>query len=339
MTSLREELRSKWEKAAATPVAGHEWRGIALEEPSPARFVAAIREPDSRIGLLLEAPLSVAPATPYRVAADGLSVTDQRRPEEGLLRIAIALEHDSVRDVFEVLAADVVEVVCRTSTAKEAVTEAVRRLEAWRACLKARRLGLSMESQLGLIGELIVLRVVAAEMGYAGAVGAWQGPLQGIHDFNHAGIAIEVKTVLGPGSWLRISRLAQLETTGLSALAMARPRLHESAIGTSLADSVKEIRDSIGRDDPAALAEFNERMIRAGYLEIDAAMYANSRFTLHDIRWYEVVRDFPRLTTASVPAGIVDGTYVIDERSIGQFRLGDRALRDLLQSLKEPLHA
>jgi len=54
-----------------------------------------------------------------------LSVTDQRRPEEGLLRIAIALEHDSVRDVFEVLAADVAEVACRTSTAKEAVTEAV----------------------------------------------------------------------------------------------------------------------------------------------------------------------------------------------------------------------
>ena len=91
-----------------------------------------------------------------------MSVTDQRRPEEGLLRIAIALEHDSVRDVFEVLAADVVEVACRTSTAKEAVTEAMRRLEAWRACLKARRLGLSMESQFGLIGELIVLRLLAA---------------------------------------------------------------------------------------------------------------------------------------------------------------------------------
>ena len=80
-------------------------------------------------------------------------------------------------------------------------------------------------------------------------------------------------------------------------------------------------------------------MIRAGYLDIDAAMYSNFRFELHDIRWYEVIRDFPRLTAASVPAGILDGTYVIDERSIGQFRLDDKALRALLQSLKEPLHA
>jgi hypothetical protein len=310
-----------------------------LDLSGPVRFVAAVREPDSRIALLLEAPLGVAPATPYRVAADGLSVTDQRRPEEGLLRIAIALEHDSVRDVFEVLAADVVEVASRTSTAKEAVTEVVRRLEAWRACLKARRLGLSLESQFGLIGELIILRLLAGEMGYAGAVRAWQGPLQGIHDFNHAGTAIEVKTVVGAGSWLQISRLAQLETTGLSALAVARPRLQESAVGTSLVDSVNEIRESMNRDDPAALAEFNERMIRAGYLEIDAAMYSNFRFALHDIRGYEVARDFPRLTAATVPAGIVDGTYVIDERSIGQFRLSDAGLRALLQSLKEPLHA
>lgn len=339
MTSLREELRRKWEEAAGTPLAGHEWRGVALDLSGPVRFVAAVREPDSRIAILLEAPLNVAPATPYRFAADGLSVADQRRAEEGLLRIAIALEHDSVRDVFEVLAADVVEVACRTSTAKEAVTEAVRRLEAWRACLKARRLGLSMESQFGLIGELIVLRLLAGEMGYAGAVRAWQGPLQGIHDFNHAGTAIEVKTVVGSGNWLQISRFAQLETTGLSTLAVARPRLQESVSGISLVDSVNEFREAMNRDDPAALAEFNERMIRAGYLEIDAAMYSNFRFALHDIRWYEVARDFPRLTAALVPAGIVDGTYVIDERSIGQFRLGDTALRALLQSLKEPLHA
>src|SRR5437870_542293 len=56
------------------------------------------------------------------------------------------------------------------------------------------------------------------------------GPMQGIHDFNHAGTAIEVKTVVGSGNWLQISRLAQLETTGLSALAVARPRIQESAI-------------------------------------------------------------------------------------------------------------
>ena len=84
----------------------------------PVRFVAAVREPDDRIALLLEGPLKAAPIPPYRVMADGLSVTDQRRPEEGIFRIAVVLEQDGLRDVFEVLAADVVEVATRASNAE-----------------------------------------------------------------------------------------------------------------------------------------------------------------------------------------------------------------------------
>jgi hypothetical protein len=339
MTSLRDQLRRKWNEAVNTSTAGHEWRGVVLDVSGPVRFVAAVREPDTRIALLVEAPLNVAPASLYRVDADGLSVTDQRRPEEGLLRIAIALEDDAVRDVFEVLTGDIIEVACRTSTAKDAVIETVRRLEAWRACLKARRLGLSKEGQIGLIGELIVLRILAAEMGYSAAVRAWHGPLEGIHDFNRAGNAIEVKTVAGTGSWLQISRLTQLETEGLSTLVVARPRLQESASGSSLAELVKQIRESIDRDDPATLVEFNERMIRAGYLEINAEMYSTLRFALHDIRWYEVARDFPRLTTSNIPAGIVDGTYVIDERSIVSFQVDQQAVRRLFKAMKEAAHA
>jgi Putative PD-(D/E)XK family member, (DUF4420) len=62
-------------------------------------------------------------------------------------------------------AADIVAVTAPSATAREAMTEAVGRLEAWRACLKARRRGLSWEDQLGLFGELIVLQVMGAEIG------------------------------------------------------------------------------------------------------------------------------------------------------------------------------
>jgi len=41
MTTLREELRRKWKEAAGTPLAGHEWRGVALHLSGPVRFVAA----------------------------------------------------------------------------------------------------------------------------------------------------------------------------------------------------------------------------------------------------------------------------------------------------------
>lgn len=339
MTDLRAELRRKWQEAAATGRAGYEWRGIALEIAAPVKFLAAVREPDQRSALLLEAPLSAAPASPYRVAADGMTVTDHRRPDEGLFRLAIVLEQDAVGQVFEVLAADVVEVAARTSSPVAAIAETVRRLETWRACLKSRKLGLSTESQIGLAGELVVLRLLAMELGYAAAVDAWQGPIDGIHDFSRAGVAIEVKTALGVGNWLRISRFSQLDTAGLSTLAVARPRLQEAANGASLAASVKQLREAISASEPFVLARFNERMIRTGYLEIDEPMYAGFRFVLHDLHWYGVSAAFPRLTPSMVPTGIVDGTYTIDERSLTAFHLDISRVNELMQSMKRAFHA
>ena len=143
--------------------------------------------------------------------------------------------------------------------------------------------------------------------------------------------------MLGTGNWLQISRFSQLETKGISVLALARPRLQESASGTSLADTVKEIRDEMDRSAPSALTEFNERMMRAGYIEIDAPMYSGLRYILHSLQWFGVSAGFPRLTPATVPVGIVDGTYTIDERSISTFRLDSSAVSALIQPMKETL--
>jgi hypothetical protein len=137
---------------------------------------------------------------------------------------------------------------------------------------------------------------------------------------------------------LQISRFSQLDSTGLSALAVARPRLQESANGTSLSDSVMELRRAMQAAEPSALAEFNERIIRAGYLEIDAPMYESCCVVLHDLHWFLVSAYFPRLTATTVPAGIVDGTYMIDERSLSQFRLESSGVRELMQPMKDPLY-
>ena len=69
MTALREELRRKWQEAVRDVPAGYEWRGVALDLSGPVRFIAAIREPDFRIALLLEAPLAAALPSPYRIEA------------------------------------------------------------------------------------------------------------------------------------------------------------------------------------------------------------------------------------------------------------------------------
>jgi hypothetical protein len=73
--------------------------------------------------------------------------------------------------------------------------------------------------------------------------------------------------------------------------------------------------------------------MRAGYLELDETLYDGTRLLLHEMCGFDVTDGFPRLTTSTVPAGIVDGNYSIDERSIFGFRLDATKLRTVMRSM------
>jgi hypothetical protein len=319
MTALRDELTLKWAEAARARPSDREWRAVALSIPAKVRFLAGIREPDGRIALLIEAPLGAAPNTVLRITAEGVSLSDWRDATQGLIRLAVVLEREPLRDVFEVLAADLVEVVRQAATPAQAIAIGVSRLEAWRAFLRSGRRGLSREEQVGLLGELTVLELLAGEIGYDAAVEAWFGPLDGIHDFSRSGIGVEVKAVAGGGSLLRISRLDQLDRRGLSSLLIARPRFQEAPNGRTLPTAVRDIREAIDRSAPGVRQAFDDRLLRAGLHEIDPQASPNFAFILQDVSGFEVREDFPRMTGLSVPPEIVDASYSLDERLLGGF--------------------
>jgi hypothetical protein len=330
MTDLRSELKAKWREAELEGKGGREWRGIALSVQGSVRFLAGIREPDGRITLLLEAPIAAAPRAPLRLRAEGVSVSDQRRSDEGIYRMSIALEHEELRDIFEVLAADIVEVVRPASTAIAAISAAARRLETWQVCLRSRRQGLSREEQIGLMGELAVLQFLAAKVGYRLAVDSWDGPLDGIHDFTRHGIALEVKTALGNSNVLHVSHLTQLESSGLHALIIVRVRFREGADGKSIPDAVREIRDEIKRLAALSNSSFEEKLLRVGYLDVDRDFYDALRFVPIEIYGLAVRDGFPCLTPSLVATGIIDGSYTIDERATGNFRIKADDLQNIL---------
>jgi hypothetical protein len=338
MTPLRAELTSKWAEAALAERGDREWRGVALSVPAAVRFLAGIREPDGHIALLIEAPLATAPATLLRVSADGVSLTDRRESNEKLFRIAVTLERESLRDVFEVLATDIVEVVRPAATSSQAIETAVSRLEAWQAFLRSGRRGLSREEQIGLLGELAVLQLLVKEIGYDDAVEAWRGPLDGIHDFSRSGIAIEVKSVAGVGNLLRISHLDQLDSKGLSALAIARLRFREAPEGRSISAVVNSIRDDIDRAAPTARRGFDDRLLRAGFIEGNKQPPDSTAFYLDSMYGFEVRNGFPRLTGSSVPAEIVDASYTLDERALARFRVEADGLTKLAKMMTGVTH-
>jgi hypothetical protein len=97
MMNVVEELNAKWNEATQTNRSGHEWRGVALSISSPVRLLAAVREPDERIALLVEGPMSAAPLLKPHFETQGLSLAEQRRPSENVFRLAVTLEPVSSR--------------------------------------------------------------------------------------------------------------------------------------------------------------------------------------------------------------------------------------------------
>ncbi|WFU55725.1 PD-(D/E)XK motif protein [Bradyrhizobium pachyrhizi] len=332
MTSIRDELVSKWTEAASAKPGDREWRAVALSISATVRFLAGIREPDGRIALLIEAPLSAAPNALLRISAEGVSLSDRRDAAQGLFRVAVALEREPLRDIFEVLAADLVEVVRQAATPAQAVALGVSRLEAWQAFLRSGRRGLSREEQIGLLGELTILELLAAEIGYEAAVEGWFGPLDGIHDFSRSGVGIEVKAVAGGGNLVRISRLDQLDRRGLSTLLIARPRFQEAPGGRTVLTAVRDVRDALDRSAAGARPAFDDRLLRLGLVEMDRQASPFS-FVLQDLYGFEVRENFPRLTGLSVPQEIVDASYSLDERLLGSFLIDIDGLSRFLRMM------
>jgi Putative PD-(D/E)XK family member, (DUF4420) len=335
MTDLLPELRAKWAQALVSGKADREWRAVALSIAAPVNLLAGVRDQDGRISVLVETLLRHAPKHRVRFHAEGISLIDQRWMEDGLLRLAITLERLDLQDIFEVLVIDLVAVAAASSSAQPAIQQILRRLESWQVCLRARRGGLQREEQAGLLGEIAVLQKLATEVGLPQAITAWTGPLDGIHDFQLAGLGVEVKSTIGVSHHVRISRLDQLDPEGLDQLLLARTRFHEASEGMTLPEVIGGLRKTINEVHPASIDEFSDKIMRTGYLDTDAEFYASTRTILSDFHLFKVGEGFPSLTRASVPAAVVEAAYSLDERQLAAFRVTDEAWRASLRRIGE----
>ncbi len=329
----RDQLLAKWREVEYTAPGGQEWRAISLNISAPVTLLLAVREPDGRIALLVEAPISPVAAPLFRMQAEGISVSDQRDTNErsGLRRLAVVLEKTELREVFLTLVQDLVHVARSEKTALAACASIAGRLSAWQACLRARRHGLSEAEQIGLMGELEVIRLAAPAIGYGHAIAAWQGPLDGLHDFVGSGAAIEVKSALGPSSLIRISDAAQLDTAGLACLVIARPRFRSDPDGLDLVERVGTVRDEIRMKAPGELAGFDDKLLRAGFIASEHR--SGPKATLESIRIYEVRDGFPHIDPSSLPAAVTGVSYAIEERVLGDFAAEGPALEAVIRHL------
>jgi len=330
--NIHDELRRLWAELQQVPPGQRQWRALRIAANCPLRIFAALRSTDSAPAVILESAVSNAPSGRARLEAEGLSVREEREFEVDTYRVVLALERRELHSVFESLSADLLGVCIGQDLSEGAWAALIARLGAWQACLRARNRGLGREAITGLVGELVCLQLLANGRGYGEAVSAWQGPVDGLHDFKFPSVSFEVKSVVGSDRHISISCLDQLDTTGPQELVVLRPRFSGGPQGGTLSDWVRQIRSEIGITDPGVLVEFEGMLLRAGYLDADGTLYLD-RYHLQQVTAYPVTGGFPRVTRDNIDQRIVEARYILDERTLAPFAVSGEGLEALLGTL------
>lgn len=240
--------------------------------------------------------------------------------------------------LFCTLVADLVHYVGTVETRPAAAL--VQRIRSWQKMLAAGlSVGLSPQAQMGLFGELLVLREVLLPAWGPVAVQAWAGPTRAPQDFRHGDIAVEVKCVSSRDSErCRISNEYQLDDTELDFLCLVHQAVRtDPEGGVSLPELVDSIRADPRLADHQVLLE--ERLLHAGWLDLHRSQYARERYSLTARRCYDVGHGFPRLTPRDVPDGVRSVSYSLDlDRCVGYLLTEHELGRRLRQQppLEEP---
>lgn len=253
-------------------------------------------------------PDSLGPAGAPPSDLNGLKVRHRRLETGNVVDLSAPPSHEQV---FTPFCRDIVDaVVCQAREPWKAVAATIR---AWQSAWKPVRPAMDKTVQVGLFGELLVLRSLMIPALGPAAIDQWSGPESERHDFVGERLHIEVKTTRKSRPEHEISRLDQLRTPPGCLLLFVSVQLEESLGGNeSLATQLDAIVDLL-RLDAAALDWFMTKMANMGWSEEMRNSGELLRFFVHSAEVYAVDEDFPRLPdNFQPPSGVVSVKYAID---------------------------
>jgi hypothetical protein len=198
----------------------------------------------------------------------------------------------SLAMVFERLAEDILERLAADDSAPLSTCRKV--LGEWRALLKAAGQNVTRETVIGLVGELEVLRLLAA-YNPAGALDAWRGPTRSVHDFARDGAELEVKTTTSvDGNFISISNIDQLDPAAMASLHLVVIHAREDISLLGLDGRIDELLD-LGVPRDALLT----KVAMAGYVYGSGAP-VEDRYRIRSVRAWAVGDTFPGLRRAEL---------------------------------------
>jgi hypothetical protein len=205
--------------------------------------------------------------------------------------------------VFERLVEDVLKRLAVNSSAPVATCRKV--LDEWRELLRAAGHAISRETVVGLVGELEVLRLLAAH-NPIGALDAWKGPSKSVHDFVRGGGEFEVKTTTSvDGNFILISNIDQLDPTIVESLHLVVVHARDDSTAPNLDERIDNLID-LELPRAALLA----KVAASGYV-YESGIEIEDRFRIRSVRAWVVSNSFPGLRRAELGEARLKGVSKI----------------------------
>jgi len=199
-------------------------------------------------------------------------------------------------------------------------------LERWRQFFSLREnINLTREEQLGLFGELWMLRSMLQNDVGLKAIGYWKGPYHAVFDFSLQNMSIEVKTTAAKMPYKAyISNEVQLNDRlagGALALCFIAVQPSDSS-GETLADLVQYMEDYIDNTE-TAYSIFLDKIFGCGLGKPYIDRYA-TRYIVKEHAFFNVKEGFPRILSENLPNGLGDISYSLEVGACVGFRIDDQ---------------
>lgn len=313
MVPVIDEVHAAW-RALDGAASGDGWRSIRISSCESSDLHAARWFPGNLEAVFFSYSDTHLPAAATLPAGTGFQVTRVDLPNIAGCTLALVRHPVGAADLFADMVADAISAVRAVGAAgpKLAMTMFLRRVRAWQEFMRKGIAHLSVEEEIGLFGELVFLEsLIANDLRPLVAMEAWDGPSRGAHDFVLGTGAVEVKSSLAQNRFLAtISSLEQLDDTLRKPLFISKQRLIQTAAGRTLAEMALFI-DANLNVDPEAQEMFRDKLLAAGYLSIHEKEYQR-RFEVSSSFIVQIDENFPRITRASAPEGIISASYDLD---------------------------
>lgn len=300
-------------RALAEQQAAEDWRIVHFADMGAVSVEVGCHFPLGREALIVSFP-GLWPVNPARLPEGkgfDVSCIEGQSVFTGRTAIALVRRSEGSPDIFAIMVVDVLRTLeSASSSAGRDVMEAfLERVREWQAFMARTHRPLSSDAQIGLLGELWILRLLTGTSLGAGALRCWQGPLGAAQDFHIRGGAIEVKSTVRTGSFLtRINSIEQLDGDR-APIFLCALRFEENLDGISLVDLVSELREKFGL--AGVQRGFEALLMVMGYLDEHASLYSRT-MTLKNARTFRSEGNMPRLRRNLLPAAIRSAAYVLD---------------------------